>query len=41
MPTNDTDTIVASTKAYVNAVNKLLVRRLKTAPAAAPRQPSP
>lgn len=30
----DTDTIVASTRAYVNAVNKLLVRRLKTAPAA-------
>jgi 2-isopropylmalate synthase len=28
----DTDTIVASTRAYVNAVNKLLVRRLKTAP---------
>ena len=31
----DTDTVVASTRAYVNAVNKLLVRRLKTAPAAA------
>ena len=31
----DTDTVVASTKAYVNALNKLLVRRLKTAPAAA------
>ena len=30
----DTDTIVASTKAYVNALNKLLVRRLKTAPVA-------
>jgi 2-isopropylmalate synthase len=30
----DTDTVVASTKAYVNALNKLLVRRLKTAPAA-------
>ena len=30
----DTDTIVASTRAYVNAVNKLLVRRLKTAPEA-------
>jgi 2-isopropylmalate synthase len=30
----DTDTIVASTRAYVNALNKLLVRRLKTAPAA-------
>ncbi|MFO1104641.1 MAG: 2-isopropylmalate synthase [Amaricoccus sp.] len=28
----DTDTVVASTKAYVNALNKLLVRRLKTAP---------
>ncbi len=31
----DTDTVVASTKAYVNALNKLLVRRLKTAPNAA------
>ena len=31
----DTDTVVASTRAYVNALNKLLVRRLKTAPAAA------
>ncbi len=30
----DTDTIVASTRAYVNALNKLLVRRLKTAPEA-------
>ena len=30
----DTDTVVASTQAYVNALNKLLVRRLKTAPAA-------
>ena len=30
----DTDTVVASTRAYVNAVNKLLVRRLKTAPEA-------
>jgi 2-isopropylmalate synthase len=30
----DTDTIVASTKAYVNALNKLMVRRLKTAPVA-------
>jgi 2-isopropylmalate synthase len=29
----DTDTIVASTRAYVNALNKLMVRRLKTAPA--------
>jgi 2-isopropylmalate synthase len=31
----DTDTVVASTRAYVNALNKLLVRRLKTAPEAA------
>jgi 2-isopropylmalate synthase len=30
----DTDTIVASVKAYVNALNKLLVKREKTAPAA-------
>jgi 2-isopropylmalate synthase len=30
----DTDTVVASTRAYVNALNTLLVRRLKTAPAA-------
>ncbi len=30
----DTDTVVASTRAYVNALNKLLVRRMKTAPAA-------
>ena len=30
----DTDTIVASVKAYVNALNKLMVRRLKTAPEA-------
>jgi len=30
----DTDTVVASTKAYVNALNKLLVRREKTAPVA-------
>ncbi len=29
---SDTDTVVASTRAYVNALNKLLVRRLKTAP---------
>ena len=29
----DTDTIVASTRAYVNALNKLLVRREKSAPA--------
>ena len=28
----DTDTIVASVKAYVNALNKLLVRRQKSAP---------
>ncbi len=31
----DTDTVVASARAYVNALNKLLVRRLKTAPSAA------
>jgi 2-isopropylmalate synthase len=31
----DTDTVVASTRAYVNALNKLMVRRLKTAPNAA------
>jgi 2-isopropylmalate synthase len=31
----DTDTVVASTKAYVNAINKLMIRRLKTAPDAA------
>ena len=30
----DTDTVVASVKAYVNALNKLIVRRQKTAPAA-------
>ena len=30
----DTDTMVASVKAYVNALNKLLVKRKKTAPAA-------
>ena len=30
----DTDTLVASTKAYINALNKLLVKREKTAPAA-------
>jgi len=30
----DTDTLVASVKAYVNALNKLLVKREKTAPAA-------
>ncbi|MEM7242000.1 MAG: 2-isopropylmalate synthase [Pseudomonadota bacterium] len=28
----DTDTVVASAKAYVNALNKLLVKRLKTKP---------
>jgi len=28
----DTDTIVASTKAYINALNRLIVRRTKTAP---------
>ncbi len=32
---SDTDTIVASVRAYVNALNKLMVRRLKTAPQAA------
>ncbi len=31
----DTDTVVASVRAYVNALNKLMVRRLKTAPDAA------
>ena len=30
----DTDTMVASTKAYINALNKLVVKREKTAPAA-------
>jgi len=30
----DTDTLVAAVKAYVNALNKLLVKREKTAPAA-------
>jgi 2-isopropylmalate synthase len=30
----DTDTLVASARAYVNALNKLLVKRQKTAPAA-------
>ncbi len=30
----DTDTVVASAKAYINAVNRLLVRREKTAPGA-------
>ncbi len=31
---SDTDTVVASAKAYVNALNKLMVRREKTAPEA-------
>jgi 2-isopropylmalate synthase len=31
----DTDTVVASLRAYVNALNKLIVRRQKTRPAAA------
>jgi 2-isopropylmalate synthase len=31
---SDTDTMVASARAYVNALNKLLVKRQKTAPAA-------
>ncbi len=30
---SDTDTVVASARAYVNALNKLIVRRAKTAPA--------
>ena len=30
----DTDTMVAAAKAYVHALNKLLVKRLKTAPEA-------
>lgn len=30
---SDTDTVVASARAYVNALNKLIVRREKTAPA--------
>ena len=30
----DYDTLVASARAYVNALNKLLVKREKTAPAA-------
>ncbi|PQO22806.1 2-isopropylmalate synthase [Rhodobacteraceae bacterium WD3A24] len=38
---SDTDTVVASVKAYVNALNRLLVRRQKTRPAdeAAPTAP--
>jgi 2-isopropylmalate synthase len=31
----ETDTLVASARAYVNALNKLLVKRQKTAPGAA------
>ena len=30
----DTDTVVASVKAYLNALNKLLVKREKRAPSA-------
>ena len=30
----DTDTLVASTRAYINALNKLLVKRKKAAPEA-------
>ena len=30
----DTDTLVASARAYMNALNKLLVKREKTAPSA-------
>jgi 2-isopropylmalate synthase len=30
----DTDTLVASARAYINALNKLLVKRQKSAPAA-------
>jgi 2-isopropylmalate synthase len=33
---SDTDTMVASARAYVNALNKLLVKRQKTAPAELP-----
>ena len=29
---SDTDTVVASSKAYINALNKLMVRREKSAP---------
>jgi 2-isopropylmalate synthase len=32
----DTDTLVAAARAYVNALNKLLVKREKTAPEALP-----
>ena len=31
---SDTDTIVASARAYIHALNKLLVKRERTAPAA-------
>jgi 2-isopropylmalate synthase len=31
----DADTLVASARAYVNALNKLLIKREKTAPAGA------
>ena len=30
----DTDTLVASARAYINALNKMLVKREKTAPSA-------
>ena len=29
---SDTDTVVASAKAYINSLNKLVLRRKKTAP---------
>ena len=35
----DTDTVVASAKAYVNALNRLIVRRQKTKPEAAEANP--
>jgi 2-isopropylmalate synthase len=31
---SDTDTVVASAKAYINALNRLIVRREKTKPGA-------
>jgi 2-isopropylmalate synthase len=31
---SDTDTVVASVRAYINALNRLIVRRQKTAPGA-------
>ena len=34
---SDTDTVVASAKAYVNALNRLIVRREKSAPEALPK----